>query len=159
MVLAAIITTGTAFADYPGGLGIGIQGGGAYGWAGGLDYGAALSLKIPSLPIFWTIQANFGGGEFGLNVAGDVYLIHNPLVDSANLDWYLGLGIGAGIWGFSDTLGLGASGRVPVGLSWQPIDLLELYLQIVPQLGVSILRKFRFPYGGMGANLGLRLWF
>ena len=59
-VLAAIVATGTVFADHPGGFGIGVQGGTGGIWRSG-GYGGhhhgALSLKIPGIPIFWAISA------------------------------------------------------------------------------------------------------
>ncbi|MDR0321707.1 MAG: hypothetical protein LBI28_09405 [Treponema sp.] len=160
-VLAAILATGTAFADHPSGFGIGIQGGGSGNWNGGGFGGsnAALSLKLPSVPIFWAIRLDIWDNYFGLGVSGDTYFIDSKLVPQIGLNWYLGFGIGVGCWGWNDTLGLGVSARLPIGLSWQPVPLLEIFLQIVPNLGVQILDKFRFPYGGWGGDLGIRLWF
>ena len=34
LALAAVLATGTALADHPGGFGIGVQGGGSSGWRG-----------------------------------------------------------------------------------------------------------------------------
>jgi hypothetical protein len=159
IVLAAIIVTGTAFADHPGGFGIGVQGGTSSSWAGGGYYnGAALSLKLPSMPIFWAARLDIWDNYFSLNVSGDHYLIDNKLLPEIGLNWYLGIGLGAGI-GLGDPLGLGVSARLPIGLSWQPVPLLEIFLQVVPHLGVSILPEFHFPYGGWGGDIGIRLWF
>jgi hypothetical protein len=156
-VLVAIIATGTAFADYPSGFGIGVQGGFGGTWGGGTMGGAALSLKIPSVPIFWAVQAGFGSEQFWLNVTGDYYLIHNPLVSSIGLHWYFGLGLGVGL-GIGDPFRLGAEFRVPVGLSWQPLDFLELYLQAVPSIGLRFLGGPVGLWGGWGGNFGLRFW-
>jgi hypothetical protein len=159
VILVAVLATGTAFADHPGGLGIGIQGGGGFGWGGGFgDGNAALSLKIPSLPIFWAIRMNIGGGAFGLGVSGDYYFIDSAL-PVPTLHWYLGFGVGVGLWGFNDAFGFGASARIPIGLSWQPIKFLEIFLQAVPNLGVQFLPSFYFPSGGVGLDLGIRIWF
>ena len=162
-VLVAVLATGTAFADHPSGLGIGVQGGGNGNW-GTSGYGhsnLALSLKVPSLPIFWAISASIGEKHFGTGVSGDYYLIDSNIVPSIGLHWYLGLGVGVGLWGFNDKLGLGASGRLPIGLSWQPpsVKILEIFLQVVPNIGVQVLPDFHFPYGGWGGDLGIRLWF
>jgi len=157
--LVTIFAAGTAFADHPDGFGIGVQFGGGGSWSGG-GFGAsgiALSLKIPSVPVFWTINLDIFNDAFGLGVAGDYFLIDKVLVTDIKLHWYLGLGGGVDIW-FGDTLGLGASARLPIGLSWQPLDLLDVYLQIVPNIGVAILPDFHFPYGGYGGNLGIRIW-
>jgi hypothetical protein len=146
MILVAVFATGVVFADHPSGFGIGVQGGGSTSWSGGgFGGGAALSLKLPSLPIFWAVRMDIGNDAFGLGISGDYYLIDDALIPAAGLHWYLGLGVGVGLWGFNDTLGLGVSGRLPIGLSWQPIPLLEIFLQVVPNLGAAVLPEFHFP--------------
>jgi len=131
---------------------------------GGGTSGAALSLKAPQLPIFWAIRMDIEEHFMWLNVSGDQYLIDDVLVSDINLHWYLGLGVGVacGFWdnpvGSNKTY-IGATGRLPVGLSWQPIPLLEIYLQLVPHIGVQIVDEFKFPFGGWGGGLGIRLWF
>jgi len=159
LALAVIIATGTVFADHPSGLGIGIQGGTSSAWGGGaFTNGAALSLKLPKIPIFWAARLDIWPDYFLLGVSGDSYIIDQSLVKGIGLNWYLGLGLGVGI-GLGDPLALGVSGRLPIGLSWQPIPLLEIFLQAVPHLGVAVLPSFHFPYGGWGGDLGIRLWF
>jgi len=161
LVLFAIIAAGSVFADHPQGFGIGIQGGtsGAWEGEGGLHNGAALSLKLPSIPIFWAARLDIYDDYFFLDVSGDKYLIDSILVKDIGLNWYLGLGLGVGIGIGGDDLGLGVSARLPVGLSWQPIPLLEIFLQLVPNLGVQVMPDFHFPYGGWGGDLGIRFWF
>jgi hypothetical protein len=162
LILFAIIATGAVFADHPSGLGIGVQGGTSSSWEGKghYDNGGALSLKLPSIPIFWAVRLDIYGGDFfWLNVSGDKYIYDKALVKDIGLNWYLGLGLGVGLGIGGDDLGLGVSGRLPIGLSWQPIPLLEIFLQIVPHLGVAVLPDFHFPYGGWGGDLGIRLWF
>jgi len=160
LVLFAIIAASSVFADHPNGFGIGIQGGTSGEWEGGGGFhnGAALSLKLPSIPVFWAVRLDIWEDYFYLRVSGDKYLIDSTLVKDIGLNWYLGLGLGVGL-GIGDPLGLGVSARLPVGLSWQPIPLLEVFLQLVPNLGVAILPDFHFPYGGWGGDLGIRLWF
>jgi len=157
IALAAILATGTAFADHPSGFGIGVQGGGSGRWVGGYGYGygGALSLKLPGVPIFWAIDAGFWGSSLWLNVAGDYYFIDSQIVNT--LHWYFGVG-GYVDLGIGNPFGLGLGVRVPIGLSWQPIDLLEIYLQAVPSIGVGILPGFGLG-GGWGGNLGIRFWF
>jgi len=159
-VFAAILATGTAFADHPSGFGIGVQfGGGGYWGASGFHPNAALSLKIPSLPIFWAIRLDIEDGYFGLGVSGDYYFIDSALVPSIKLHWYLGGGASLGLSFTEEWLGLGIAARLPIGLSWQPIPFLEVFLQIVPSLGVAILPEFHFPSGGFGGDFGIRIWF
>jgi len=155
--LVAIIATGTAFADHPSGFGIGVQGGGSGGWTGGgFGGGGALTLKFPSMPIFWTVDVASWTGYLWLGVSGDYYLIDDLIVPEIGLNWYLGVG-GYVNLGLGDPLGLGVGARLPIGLSWQPIDLLEIYLQVVPSIGVGILPGIGLG-GGWGGNLGIRLW-
>jgi opacity protein-like surface antigen len=161
VLVLAILMAGAAFADHPSGFGIGVQGGGGGNWSGG-GFGSAntaLTLKFPSVPIFWAIRADIWKDYFGLGVSGDFYFIDSEIAPSIGLNWYLGFGLGVGLWGFNDNLGLGVSARLPIGLSWQPIDLLEIYLQVVPNLGVQILPDVHFPYGGWGGDIGIRFWF
>ncbi|MDR3334867.1 MAG: hypothetical protein LBT13_08300 [Treponema sp.] len=165
--------------QHPDGWGIGIQGG--FGMGGG---GAALSLKIPALPIFWAVRLNFGGSSregheshFGIGVSGDYYFIDKAILPDIGLGWYLGAGAYIGYWnntwhgwGGNDDwsyslLQIGV--EVPVGLSWMiPIPVkLELYLQAVPNIGAQFAvagsdyyddGAFWFSIGG---NLGIRIWF
>jgi len=160
LVLFTIITAGSVFADHPKGFGIGIQGGTNSGWEdkGNLHGGAALSLKLPSIPIFWAVRLDIYNDYLSLDISGDKYLIDNVLVKNIGLNWYFGLGLGVGI-GLGDPLGFGVSARVPVGLSFQPIPLIEIFFQVVPHLGVAVLPDFHFPYGGWGGDLGIRFWF
>jgi hypothetical protein len=157
IALIAILGTGSVFADHPSGFGIGVQG----GWSGGPGGGAGLTLKFPSLPIFFSIDGLglFGGSGFHISGAGDYYFIDKTLVPEAGLNWYLGFGIGVALWGFDGDLGLAASARLPIGLSWQPIDLLEIYLQAVPQIGLQILPDIGLWGNFWGGNLGIRFWF
>jgi len=163
-ILITFLSAGFAFADYPKGWGIGIQGGFYGGWGGefGLSRGAAISLKVPSVDIFWAIDLSINNNHFGLGVSGDKYFLHNALVPSIGLDWYIGGGVGVGL-GLRDDrnnpISLNAVVRIPIGLSFQPIDLFEIYLQMVPQIGFQFLPGFHFPIGGWPINLGIRLWF
>jgi hypothetical protein len=148
-VLALVLGAGAAFADHPGGFGIGLQG----GWSGGV--GGGLTLKFPSLPVYWSID----GGSSSLAVAGDYYFIDKDFIDG--LGFYIGVGayVGLGVWGWDDGFNLWAGARVPIGLSWRPINFLELYLQAVPSLGLHVI-----PFKGLwpnfiGGNLGIRFWF
>jgi len=159
LALFTIFATGAVFADHPGGFGIGIQGGYSGYWDGGGFGNGALSLKLPGLPVFWAIRMDIVEGYFGLGVSGDYYLIDSKLVPAIGLNWYLGVGGALGLSLYSNWLGLGVAARLPIGLSWQPIQFLEIFLQVVPSLGVSILPGFHFPYGGWGGDIGIRVWF
>jgi hypothetical protein len=177
--LVAILTAGAVFADHPKSIGIGVVG--SYGWGGGM--GAALSLKLPVLPIFWGVNADFASSDressFSIGLSGDKYLIDAVLVNSIGLHWYLGIGGWGNLYSHTwkvlskeytaTSFGFGA--RVPIGLSWQPIPLLEVFLDIVPRLGIAfspetkddsgkVLREggADFPVFGIPLELGVRLW-
>jgi len=160
LVLFAILATGTVFADHPKGFGIGVQGGTSANWDGWsyFNYGAALSLKLPSLPVFWAVRIDSWPSYLYLTVSGDKYLIDSAIAKDIGLHWYLGVGVGVGL-GLGSPLAINAAARLPIGLSWQPIPLLELFLQVVPSLGVAVLPDFHFPSGGWGGDFGIRLWF
>jgi len=148
LTLAAIIATGTAFAD---GFGIGVHGG--YGGIGG---GGGLNLAFSSLYIY--VDSVFAGSG-GMHVSGAVdflSLLDGKIID--NLGWYIRVGIGASLWGFDDSLGIAAGVRVPIGLSWKPIPLLELFLQALPQISVQVLPEVQLWPNFWGGNIGLRLW-
>jgi opacity protein-like surface antigen len=160
LTLFTILATGAVFADHPGGFGIGVQfGGGSYWGARGFHPHAALSLKLPSLPIFWAIRLDITNDYFGLGASGDYYFIDSKLVPAIGLNWYLGFGASLGLSFYNDWMGLGVAARLPIGLSWQPLRFLEIYLQIVPSLGLDIIPNVHFPSGGFGGDLGIRVWF
>jgi hypothetical protein len=107
VLLIGLLVGTAAFADHDG-FGIGLVLGGGGGLHGGGFY-PGLSLKAPSIPIFWGIYASWynkadWGHEnyFGITVTGDYYIIDNNLVSTTatnedgsykfKLDWYFGLG-------------------------------------------------------------------
>jgi len=149
VALVAALGVGTAFAD---GFGIGVHGG--FGQIGG---GAGLNLAFSN--VFLYIDA-IGLGENSMHVAGALdfmSLLHNEFVPT--LSFYIRVGVGAALWGWDDNLGLAAGVRLPIGLSWRPIDLLEIFLQVVPQVGLQILPDVDLWSNFWGGNLGIRLWF
>jgi opacity protein-like surface antigen len=181
VLLALALCTAGAFADHPKGWGLGIVG--QYGdyWTEGDDNlgGAALSLKIPSVPLFLGVVLNFPEDGFGIGATGDYYLIDKTLVKEAGLGFFFGIG---GYFSFArhtyksllkdyakNALGLGV--RAPIGLSWQPVKFLELFIDFAPSLGVlfysgnyydNILWKDEDKIdvgGGWQGDLGLRFWF
>jgi hypothetical protein len=189
IVIVAILAAGAAFADHPDGWGIGIVGnwnvGLFNGYGGGPGFG--VSLKAPQLPIFWGIGMGFGINPdyFGLNVTGDYYLIDKPLVPAANLHWFWGVGGFFDFYSFAhkyNHLGndikytytyIDFGGRMPVGLSWQPIPLIEVFTSAALTLGLDIYSGYDAKYNGTSVDkkdgsmrlalglpisLGLRFW-
>ncbi|MDR2542957.1 MAG: hypothetical protein LBC80_05865 [Treponema sp.] len=158
LVLLVIFTTGTAFAQnvHPGGLGIGVM------WGGHLDdgftgnEGAALSLKLPNNPFFWGVSVNKGPT---IGVQGDRYFFGSKLIPT--LGWYLGLG-GYGSIYLGDIAALEFGLRAPLGLTFQPIDLLEIFVTLAPSLGISIITgddgDIDFPHFRWPVEIGIRIW-
>ncbi|MDR0555151.1 MAG: hypothetical protein LBG76_10205 [Treponema sp.] len=180
---------GTAvFANHPSGWGVGFVGN--YGFSGDLGVGgAALSLKAPSLPIYWGIGLSLSTGGFGFGVTGDYYLMEGlwaPIQGDDGFGYFIGLGgyVDFNTWGQKTTylnkeykgnhttIGLGA--RVPIGVNVViPISSikLEVFVDAAPHLGlgISLYSGNYYDYNSKGDMLGLgvgvsgefgvRVWF
>jgi hypothetical protein len=177
VLLGLVVATVGVFADHPAGWGLGL--GAQYGaaWDHPSEGGARWSLyvKAPKLPVYWSVNLDFESGTgysyFGLNLNGDYYIIDQTLVSDIGLGWFLGLGGYLRFNNYSYDLsdysyfGIGAGARLPIGLSWQPLDFLEVFLDIAPSLGfVANIGdyapdKFDFPAGGWQGDFGIRFWF
>jgi len=159
--LAVIIATGTAFAGDQDGFGIGAfwSSGGGWGSAGTVGHSGALSLHLKGVPVYWGI--NFGFGKImWLGVSGDfLHLINNqPLVKSIGLSWFIRGGLYGKVW-IGDDLALDAGARLPIGLSFQPIKVLEIFLDVAPSIGLGISSGGIGIGGGWAGELGIRVWF
>jgi hypothetical protein len=157
--LASALVSVAAFADHPKGMGIGAVAGGNFGTEGsGSDIG--LSLKLPSMPIFWAFRLGFSSSYTSLGVTGDKYFVDENLFKegSFRLDWYAGVGgyANLGVVGSDAFAALGA--RVPIGVSWHITKEFELWLGLAPSLGLSLMPEFRFPDFFIPGELGLRIW-
>ncbi|MDR0314020.1 MAG: hypothetical protein LBI14_10535 [Treponema sp.] len=166
VLVLAVLVAGAVFADRPSGFGIGAMGQTqGWGWKGFVyteTYGLAVSLKIPSVPIFWGVHLYFYKGSLAVGVSGDYYLIDKTIIPSVNFGWYFGLGAYAGVNLKSGSFDIHAAARLPVGLYIIPVDFLEVYFAVVPHLGVAVAINpigVNFPYGGLGAEIGIRFWF
>ncbi|GHV66674.1 hypothetical protein AGMMS49928_01940 [Spirochaetia bacterium] len=177
VVLGVSLSVGAAFAQHPGGLGIGavIQYGGSWDDIGhtGLG-GVALSLKVPSMPIYWGINVDlFQDHWFGLTVTGDKYIYDQALVPDISLGWFLGLGGYGSLHVYTgtgyDAMGIGVGIRVPIGLSWILAKQFELFLDIAPSIGIGIGIGDGYgtePHqlsplwidGGWAGDFGFRVW-
>ena len=185
-VLVFVFSAAGAFADHPQGWGIGGVWSSWKDWESNRDYDKfhqdfGLSLKAPSVPLFWGIYLNLDSygnhsSYFGLNITGDYYIIDQPLVKDIFLNWYLGAGgrLGFGSYSYDPpgaafdkswtSLFLGA--RAVLGLSWQlPINknALEVFFDVAPSLGVDLYMgdnppDSHFPAGGWGWDFGVRFW-
>ena len=146
--LVAILATGTVFA---GDFGIGVHGGyGGVGSSGGLNLGVAgLFIYIDALGLGANHMVVSGAVDF-------ISLFGATLVPT--LDFYIRAGVGVALWGRNDALGFAAAARLPIGLSWKPIPLLEIFLQVVPQIGFQVLPEVDLWGNFWGGNLGIRIW-
>ena len=167
LVLAfLLILTIGAFAEHPGGGGIGIVGQSHFEWKEFKGSpGAALSLKMPEKPVYWGINVRLNGSDFWVSVTGDNYIVDKRLLPDINLGWYLGVGAYAGFFhvgGDSSYSSLGGGARVPIGIYVFPMSFFEVYVDVAPSLGLEILFGNKsgpyFPAGGLGADLGIRFW-
>jgi hypothetical protein len=161
-LLGFVLCTAGAFAGHPGGWGIGVLGRWGWGWTGGDSGGAALSLKAPSVPVYWGFSLGIRDHYFGITATGDYYIIDQTLIPRANFGWYWGLG-GFVSFHFRENFSAIAAGlRLPIGISWRPVDVLELFLDVAPELGLGTYfgstSGLYFPAGEFPLDLGLRFW-
>jgi hypothetical protein len=94
-----------------------------------------------------------------IGVQGDRYLMGSMLMPI--LGWYLGLG-GYGNIILGDNVALGFGLRAPIGLTFQPIPVLEIFATIAPSLGIHIWTggdgDIDFPHFRMPVEIGIRVW-
>jgi len=168
LALSVILAVG-AFAEHPGGWGIGIMGQRHFKWAGFAgNWGGSLSLKVPQKPVFWglSLHTEPETNYFGLSATGDYYLIDKKLKPDINFGYYFGIGSYAGFYHFGgdkNLYGIGAGARVPIGIYFFPVSFFEVFVDVAPSLGLEINigngSGPNFPAGGLGADLGVRFWF
>ena len=164
VVLAAILATGTAFADpRPNGLGIGITGGYRGGWGGDHYPGWALALKLPSFAPYLGIDLDIYNNNFSIGLTADWNFVGGDFAPI--LGWYIDLGGYFGLSAYDKNSYLNLGARLPIGLTIKPIQILDIFIAIVPSLGLGFRVSgssddgyFHFPAGGWGGNLGIRVW-
>jgi hypothetical protein len=158
IVLAVLLAlSSAAYADHPNKLGIGIVGGSGYG-NGTIGSDIGLALKLQGMPIYWQLNVHLTEGYLGLGATGDLYFYDQNLLKEGafKLDWFLGLG-GYGNLGLGATATAAIGARMPVGLSWHITPQFELWLDVAPSLGVSVI-PFEFPNWYLDGEVGFRVW-
>lgn len=158
LLCAALACVSPLFAEHPAGK-IGIGGVVSSGFGDdGLGGTLGLSLKLPSMPVFWAARMEITPNVFGFGATGDVYIIDNPLIRDKNvtLDWFFGVGGYANIFFSKSSTLFSLGARVPVGLSWYIVPEWELFLDLAPSVGLTT--EPLFPALGLSGELGLRYW-
>jgi hypothetical protein len=177
VLLGLVTATAGVFAEHPGGWGLGLGAQYGAGWNAPGKGGARWSVyaKAPQLPVHWSVNLDLDSGTgysaFGLRLNGDYYIFDKTLISDIGLGWFLGLGgyfrfyhYGSDVANYSWN-GFGGGARVPIGLSWQPLKFLEVFLDIAPSLGFQANfgdyapDKFKFPAGGWQGDFAVRFWF
>ncbi|MCL1992604.1 MAG: hypothetical protein FWG66_06635 [Spirochaetes bacterium] len=167
-----------AFAQEPEGWGVGVIGIGgdisALRQAGGWDMG--LTIKPEGIPVYFGVLfsgLNFTGGsynvfDFGMGVTADFHFLRSNVGEfrgDAYLDFFVGVGgfFGFGFvsWDGSTSTSLSFGGRLPVGLSFVvPVsqNAVEVFAALVPSFGFGIIHSSSGIRGGVGSELGVRIW-
>lgn len=166
LILAAILTTGTAFANdpRPDGFGIGVVAGGVGVWESGAGFGWNYGLALHLADIYWGINLRVQSNWVYIGATGDFLTLLGGNI-TGPLGWYIDAGLyGAiGLWNPDEGDGgvsfdIGA--RLPIGLNLN-FQVVDIWLAFVPRLGVGI-RTFGddtlFLGGGWGPEFGFRIW-
>ena len=158
---------GAAFADHPGDKwGVGLVGGWNFGTYSGLGGGGGLALKVPGIPIFWTIDASLYTYWFYMSVNSDFYFLNGAFAPTVH--YFIGAGLFASIysysyWSHTTYFRFAVGGRIPIGVSWHIIDWFELFASVSPSVGVTFGNWYNDDYGalywGIPLNIGFRFWF
>jgi hypothetical protein len=158
VMLFVLLFVGTAFAELNEGWGIGALGGYNYRASGVYNDGSAgLSLKMPSIPVYWGANVRIGEG-FGLGLSADWHIYETSFIetDKIDLDFFIGPGLFGNFY-FGNNFFLNAGIRVPVGVSFGAFKFLEIFVQGVPNVGLNV-NPMKFFFG-LGAEGGIRIWF
>jgi hypothetical protein len=154
--LTAVFFTALANDTYA--LGLGVQFGGNT-LSGFQDPGMSILISPNEEThgaVTWYVRGN------GLSVGGSVDYWFLPIditqLGAGDLKAFVGGGVYAGLSIWDDYFGLGAGGRLPIGIDWK-MDFLDVFLQAVPRVGLSILPSPGFGGLSVDVNLGVRFWF
>lgn len=118
----------------------------------GATPGLSALFSPPGVPIMIGAGAILGSDQTSVLLTVDWWLYQQPLV------WKLGIYIGPGLYlVIADPFQLGV--RVPVGFQIFPLEPLEVFLEIAPQLGIGFGDPVTFPEFSLVGALGVRFWF
>jgi hypothetical protein len=171
-------------------IGLGAVFGGGGGWTGGGNWGAGFSLGLGDLDaVTWefALRASAGNRYFNIAIDADMHVFQHIFTDW--VAFYIGVGPYVGLtirsaaagydpqwndkdkknsWNnnhrFGGGFGIDVGARVPIGFRFMLIDHLDIWLALVPSLGIYLglgdyYMKNRFGIGGgWGGELGIRWW-
>jgi hypothetical protein len=135
-------------------FGIGVRGGGGWGGFGG---GGLLFSPNPSL--HFGANYYFGSGGFSIGATGDYWLIDKELINvgSGTLDFYAGPGLFAWLGFYDDDFDASFGVRIPIGLDLD-FEVVDIFIEVVPQLGLSLLPSIGLYGNWLGGAIGIRVW-
>ncbi len=112
IALSAIIPM-QAFSQYASGDAVGASLG------GGTLSGISFTGKLESIDIIWGAGLGYSGGNLGIGITADHWMLHNYLgrVGQADVHFYLGPGVDLEVL-LGSAFALDAGIRMPVGASW-----------------------------------------
>ena len=150
VLLVLLIAGGSAFASS--GLGVGAAFNLEIIGQNGVVPGVSALFSPPKIPLMIGAAAIIGSSQTTILVTADWWLYQSPLV------WKVGLYIGPGLYVLiADPFQLGV--RVPVGFQIFPLDPLEIFIEITPQLGIGFGDPVTFPEFSLMGAVGARFWF
>ncbi|NIZ40653.1 DUF3996 domain-containing protein [Entomospira entomophila] len=161
------------------GVGLGVVFGGGTSWSGwGFGWNAGLSLGLGEFDrVNWEfgLKVSAGSGWFGIRLDADWHFYQLDIVDF--MAFYVGVGPYVNLDIFSGVknpltnkkigggLGLDVGARLPLGLRFFFADHFDVWVGIVPQIGLhfgfgDLYANSRFKIGGgIGGEIGIRYWF
>jgi hypothetical protein len=153
--LTAVLFTALAIESHA--IGVGLQGG--INALDGFDTPGLSVLISPTDQIHGAVTWHIV--EEGISLGGSVdYWVLEIDITSlgpGDLRFFVGGGAYAAISVWESEFGLGAGLRLPVGLDWK-LDFLDVYLQVVPLIGLRLLPSPDFDGFHIDANVGFRFW-
>jgi hypothetical protein len=157
--LTAVLFVAFAIETYA--IGIGLQAGGSALRGGELGFNdPGLSLLVsPNEQVHGAITWYAGTGGLSLGASLDYWFLEIDIISlgPGDLRFFVGGGAYAGIAIWEDYLGLGAGLRLPVGVDWK-LDFLDVFVQLVPRAGISVLPSLGFDRLYVDVNVGGRFW-
>ena len=117
--------------------------------------GGALSLKLDGIDPIFGIGVRAGDGILNVGFTADYWMFREHLTGMLNI--YAGPGAYVNLT-LGDVTDVDLGLRIPVGLNMYPIDILELFVELAPRVGIA-LNPLVFPTWGIQGAVGFRFWF